>query len=211
MSESLPGNGISGCLRVIKLLTGEEIIGFTIELNQDKLSMQMPALLANYATKTPEGEYIEFIKLVNYTYNLKNNTMIIPRSSIIYAGEPTDDLVKMYEAYIILIQSDPKLANLPPATSVPGPEHGLELLNDLFTNEDFVNFVNDLIENFESENEIEDDIESFIEPDIEEEIEEQPKKKKRRKVKPETNKMPYKPENPPNDPESWSDNPMDYL
>jgi hypothetical protein len=103
---------------------------------------------------------------------------------------------------------------LPPTHEGMGPEHGLELLNELFNNEDFVTFVNDLIENFEGEaiEDIEEeDVESFIQPQPEEEPDTQPKKKKRRRIKPETNKLPYNPENPPEDPESWSDNPMDYL
>jgi hypothetical protein len=86
-------------------------------------------------------------------------------------------------------------------------------LNELFNNEDFVGFVNDLIESFEGENieeEIED-VESFIEPEEVEEARPQPKKKKRKRVKPETNKMPYNPDSPPENPESWSDDPKDYI
>lgn len=214
MSDSLPENDISGSLRVVKLLTGEELIGFVNEVTQDKISIRMPALLTNYATKTPEGDYVEFVKLVNYTYNLKNALMFVPRSATIYCGEPTDELQKMYEAYIILIQNDPKLAMLPPTADSNSPENALALMNELFNNEEFVNFVNDLIETFEGEIIEEDeeiDVESFIEPQPQEEPVDQPKKKKRRKVKPETNKLPYNPENPPEDPESWSDNPLDYL
>jgi hypothetical protein len=214
MSDSLPEDSLSGSLRVVKLITGEELIGFVTEVNQTHISIRVPALLANYATKTPEGEYVEFVKLVNYLYNLKNSLMFVPRTSIVYSGEPNDELTKMYEAYLILIQNDPKLAMLPPTHEGMGPEHGLELLNELFNNEDFVTFVNDLIENFEGEaiEDIEEeDVESFIQPQPEEEPDTQPKKKKRRKIKPETNKLPYNPENPPEDPQSWSDNPMDYL
>ena len=49
MSDSPPENDISGSLRVVKLLTGEELIGFVNEVTQDKISIRMPALLTNYA------------------------------------------------------------------------------------------------------------------------------------------------------------------
>jgi len=80
----------------------------------------------------------------------------------------------------------------------------------------FVNFVNDLIETYEDSELFEDDgEEEVVELDMEEAEQEQPKAqpkpKKRTRVKPETNKLPYNPEQPPENPESWSDNPSDYI
>ena len=220
MSDSLPENPISGTLRVVRLLTGEELVGLVSDVSQYEIKIQMPALMENYATKTPEGEFVEFVKLVNYIYNIKNAAILVPRTAIVYSGEPTDELKKMYEAYLVLIQDNPRSAIAPNNVYTQDGTPGLELLNELFNNEDFVGFVNDLIENFESsgvvlddddEEEAEEAPESFISPSAEEQAETPPKKKKRRKIKPETNKMPYNPENPPEDPQSWSDDPKDYI
>jgi hypothetical protein len=46
----------------------------------------MPALMENYATKTPEGDIMEFVKLVNYLYNIKGFEILVPRNSIVYMG-----------------------------------------------------------------------------------------------------------------------------
>lgn len=221
MSDSLPESPLSGTLRVVRLLTGEELIGLVKDVSQYEISIRMPALMENYATKTPEGEVIEFVKLINYLYNVKNFEILVPRTAIVYSGAPTEELNKMYETYLVMIQDNPKSAIAPNNVYQQDGQHGLQLLNDLFNNEEFVNFVNELIENFEASGEIifEDDedsedkeeAESVIEQAEEEKPEAPPKKKKARKVKPETNKLPYNPDNPPEDPESWSDNPSDYI
>lgn len=217
MSDSLPENPISGKLRVVRLMTGEELIGFVVDVSQYEISLRMPALMENYATKTPEGDVIEFVKLVNYLYNIKGFQILVPRSSIVYSGDPTDELYKMYETYLQMIQDNPRSAIAPNNTYPNGNQNGLELLNELFNNEDFVGFVNDLIENFEGveidlgDEDDDIDVESVIEASEEPEPQKAPKKKKRRKVKPETNKLPYNPENPPEDPQSWSDDPKDYI
>jgi hypothetical protein len=217
MSDSLPENPISGTLRVVRLLTGEELVGLVKDVSQYEISLRMPALMENYATKTPEGDIMEFVKLVNYLYNIKGFEILVPRNSIVYMGTPTDELTAMYEAYLVLIQDNPKSAIAPNNVYGSGNQPGLELLNELFNNEDFVGFINDLMENFEAsgvdlgDEEEEVEPESFISPEPEETPQNPPKRKKRRKAKPETNKMPYKPDSPPEDPESWSDNPSDYI
>ena len=71
MSDSLPESPLSGTLRVVRLLTGEELIGLVKDVSQYEISIRMPALMENYATKTPEGEVIEFVKLINYLYNVQ--------------------------------------------------------------------------------------------------------------------------------------------
>jgi hypothetical protein len=120
----------------------------------------------------------------------------------------------MYNTYLLAIQSDPKSIMTSSASdSENSNDPGLLLLNDLFTNDDFVNFVNDLIETYEDAESLndEEDVESVIEAIEEEMPKPQPKPKKRSRVKPETNKLPYNPEKPPENPESWSDNPSDYF
>lgn len=216
MSDSLPEKPVSGSIRIVRLMTGEELIGFVKDESVDFLKVRLPAALENYSTTSPNGDMIQFVKLVNYLHNVKGFEIYIPRTAVVYTGEPSEELHKMYETYLTVIQDNPDAALAPPTGN--NPNHGLQLLNDLFNNEDFVNFVNDLMDNFENvevelseDDENEFDAESSISLPEPEEPKPQPKRKKRRKVKPEASKMPYNPDNPPEDPESWSDNPLDYL
>jgi hypothetical protein len=217
MSESLPENLFSGTVRVVKLISGEEIIGFVLEAGQEKIAMKYPARLDSYMMKGKKGEYEEYIKLTNYLSNIKGFEISLSRDKILFLGHPMNELEKMYEIYVLAMQNDPKslVSSLPDNVDVAGTETGLQLLNDLFNNDEFVNFVNELIENFEGvdigDSDDESVAESIISDPEEEEPEPQPKKKKRKVVKPETNKLPYNPDSPPDKPESWPDNPMDYL
>lgn len=213
MSDSIPETDLSGSLKVVRLLTGEELIGTTTE-NDNFITIKFPARLESYITKDNMNNMIEYVKLTNYLSSLKNFEAKIFNTSIVYCGEPQEELVKMYNAYLLVIQSDPKSIMTSSASDLEGSgDPGLVLLNELFTNEDFVNFVNDLIETYEDSELIEDeeDVESVIEAIEEEMPKPQPKPKKRSRVKPETNKLPYNPEKPPENPESWSDNPSDYI
>jgi hypothetical protein len=213
MSDSLPETGLSGSLKVIRLLTGEELIGTAIE-NDNSIIIKFPARLESYITKDNMNNMIEYVKLTNYLSSIKNFEAKIFNTSIVYCGEPQEELVKMYNAYLLAIQSDPKSIMTSSASdSENSNDPGLLLLNDLFTNDDFVNFVNDLIETYEDSESLndEEDVESVIEAIEEEMPKPQPKPKKRSRVKPETNKLPYNPEKPPENPESWSDNPSDYF
>ena len=217
MSDSLPENSFSGVLRVVKLTSGEEIIGLISEPKPEKLLIKLPARLDNYMMKNSTDEYVEYIKLTNYLSNIKEHEIQIPMTAVVYMGAPNIDLEKMYEIYFMTMQTDPKSV----VTSGPdintNPEPGLQLLNDLFNNEDFVGFVNDLIDTFEGveiledENDEESVLEGSINDSVPEETNTPPKPKKRRRIKPEAKKLPYNPDSPPEDPESWSDNPQDYI
>jgi hypothetical protein len=219
MSDSLPENSFSGILRVVKLITGEELIGMVCEAMPDKVTIKLPAKMELYNSKDPDGNIVEYVKLTNYLSSIKGYEISISRTAILYIGQPALDLEKMYEIYFMAMQNDPStiISSMPEGHE--SVESGLKLLNDLFNNEDFVDFVNELIENFEGVEiltELEDDGEenesdSFIEPLPEDEPEPKPAKRKRNKAKPEGRKLPYKPDSPPEDPESWSDNPEDYI
>lgn len=227
MSDSLPENPLSGVLKVVKLASGEEIIGLVSEPHQDKILIKLPARLENYVTRDETGNIVEYVKLTNYLANIKNFEVVLNRNIIIYIGSPQIELEKMYEAYFITMQADPSSILTSSASDTMyesgNMDNGLELLNNLFNNEDFVNFVNDLIDSFEGVEIVEVDdeeeeisaeetpVESDMSDPVQEEPKARPKPKKRSKVKPETNKMPYNPEQPPEDPRSWSDNPQDYI
>ena len=221
MSDSLPENNFSGTLKVVKLLTGEQLVGIVSDSMPDRMVIKFPAKLENYMGKDSNGNPIEFVKLTNYAASTKNFEIILNRSSVVYISQPSDELEKMYEIYFMAVQTNPKSIENSLPEGIVDIDSGLQLLNNLFTNEDFVNFVNDLMDNYEGVEilaELGDDEEDdYNEPEtpsgqvLEEEPAQEPKKKKRRIMKPETFKMPYKPEKPANDPESWSDDPKDYI
>ena len=218
MSDTLPENSFSGSLRVIKLTSGEEVIALIKDDAHDKIIIQFPALLQNYYTKDENGDTVEFVKLTNYLGNIEGYEILLPKTTIIYMGKPALDLQKMYEIYFQTMQTNPKSIVTSGPDDGVSSEDGLKLLNELFNNDDFVNFINDLMDTYEGfeifEEELDETELSVESPEtsaVEEEAKPQPKPRKRRKVKPETNKLPYNPSNPPEDPESWSDNPSDYI
>ena len=219
MSDSLPENSFSGVLKVVKLTSGEELIGFVNEATSEKINIKLPARLDNYLSRDENGQMIEYVKLSNYLLNIKGFEVSLPKQVIVYIGEPAIELEKMYEVFFMAMQKDPKsiTGNIPDGTG--GPENGLQLLNDLFNNDEFVNFVNNLIDSFEGVEIVldeDEDGELFVQDDITEDLEpkEAPKpskKKKRSSMKPEKSSLPYKPESDPNKPESWPDDPSEYL
>jgi hypothetical protein len=218
MSDSLPENEFSGIIRVLKLTSGEEVIALVSEASPEKYSIKLPARLDTFYSRDENGELLEYVKLTNYLSNIKGFEINLPRDVVIYIGSPNIDLEKMYETYIIAMQQDPKVVITSGEIDQQSSENGLQLLNELFNNEDFVNFVNDLIENFEGAEIVIDDDEGEEEepekPVIEPTKEEAPKPskpKKRRTMNPEAKKLPYNPEANPNSAEGWSDNPNDYL
>jgi len=217
MSDSLPENSFSGIIRVLKLTSGEEVIGLVSEASPEKYSIKLPARLDTFYSRDQNGELLEYVKLTNYLSNIRGFEINIPRDVVIYIGSPTIELEKMFETYIIAMQQDPKVVITSGELDQQSSENGLQLLNELFNNEDFVNFVNDLIENFEGAEIILDDDEGEEEPEkpviepVKEEAPKPSKPKKRRTMNPEAKKLPYNPEANPNSAEGWSDNPNDYL
>ena len=218
MSDSLPENSFSGIIRVLKLTSGEEVIGLVSEASPEKYSIKLPARLDTFYSRDQNGELLEYVKLTNYLSNIKGFEINIPRDVVIYSGAPNLDLEKMYETYIVAMQQDPKVVITSGEIDQQSSENGLQLLNELFNNEDFVNFVNDLIENFEGAEIVLDDDEGeeeepekpVIEP-VKEEAPKPSKPKKRRTMNPEAKKLPYNPDANPNSAEGWSDNPNDYI
>ena len=70
MSDSLPENSISGVLRVLKLISGEEIISLVNE-TPNKIILKLPALLSSYYGKDQDNNSIEYVKLTNYITNIE--------------------------------------------------------------------------------------------------------------------------------------------
>jgi hypothetical protein len=195
----------SEVIHVIKLVTGEEIVGILVNDINFSYELSFPARIDVQYGKGPEG-MTEFVKLSNYAASVSGYKVSIPHSATVFIGKPNDELRLMYLTYCEYMRQNPKMIISSAGEDAASQEemHGLELLNELFNNADFVEFVNELIENYEGAEVIE------IE-DEEEEEEEAPKPKKKKKLKNEGFKLPYNPEANPNTAEGWSDNPNDYL
>jgi hypothetical protein len=229
MSDLVPASHFDGIVRIVKLINGDELIGIVQDAAIDRIKIILPAKLETAFSKEENGELVEYVKLTNYAVNVMNYEVVINRSSIMYMGMPIPELNKMYDAFFIAMKTDPtSIVTNGHGEIVVGPEAGLQMLNELFNNEDFVNFVNDLIDNFEADgvmNEILDEIEEEEAGAEAEESEpesplslpepkEDPKpsrKKKRRRINPSSSEIPFKPDSDPNSAEGWSDNPMDYF
>lgn len=227
MSDLVPATPFDGVVKVVKLINGDELLGIVRVVDSTKTLFVLPAKLETAYSKDNENNVIEYIKLTNYAANIKNYEIIMPNSAILYVADPTTDLEKMYETFFHTMKTNPSSILNGSATDINvGPEAGLQMLNELFNNEDFVDFVNNLIDSFEGESlfEMVEDAEEEEEssnnlflpesPTIdssEEEAPKPPKRKKRKGIKPEPKNMPFNPEANPNSAEAWSDDPKDYL
>jgi hypothetical protein len=224
MTDEVQETPFGGIVRVVKLINGDELIGLVRDAQLDKIVILFPAKIETALSREESGDLIEYFKLTNYAANLQFSEISINRTSILYTGSPSEDLLKMYDVFFQTMQTDPKsiMQNISDDIVV-GPEAGLIMLNELFNNEDFVNFVNDMIDTYEGAEimvDVDDDGEEIEEsekqePSVEdlliEEAPKPPKPIKRRTMNPETKKLPYKPDGDPNKAESWSDDPSEYF
>lgn len=224
MADEVQETPFGGIVRVVKLINGDELIGLVRDAQLDKIIILFPAKIETALSRDETGDLIEYFKLTNYAGNLQFSEISINRTSILYTGSPTEELSKMYDIFFQTMQTDPK-SIIPNSNEdlVMGPEAGLMMLNELFNNEDFVNFVNDMIDTYEGAEimiDVDDDGEEIEEsekqePSVEdlliEEAPKPPKPIKRRTMNPETKKLPYKPDGDPNKAESWSDDPSEYF
>jgi len=200
-------NDSSESIRVVKLTTGEEIVGILMNDSETEYELSFPARIDVSYGKGPAGS-TEFIKLSNYAAFTQTFVVKIPLTSVIFISKPNDELRVMYMTYCEYLRQNPKMiiSSAGEDAATDSQFTGLEMLNELFNNSDFVEFVNELIENYEGTELIEMEEEEVVEEKVEE-----PKAKKKKKVKPEGSKLPYNPEANPNTAEGWSDNPQDYI
>ena len=222
MSDLVPEHHFDGIVRVVKLINGDELLGIVRDATSDKVVMILPAKIESAFTKDETGGLVEYVKLINYAANVVNHEISINRNSIMYIAAPIPELNGMYDTFFITMKTDPTaIINNSNNEILMGPEAGLQMLNDLFTNEDFINFVNDMIDSFEAAEILidDEDIEEIEESEPElpvmdtpqEEAPSPPKPKKRRIMNPEGKKLPFNPEGDPKSAESWSDDPKDYI
>ena len=84
MSDSLPENSFSGVLRVVKLTTGEELVGLVSEPTPEKINIKLPAKMENYTARSKEGDIVEYVKLTNYLANLKNYEAVVNKTCVVF-------------------------------------------------------------------------------------------------------------------------------
>ena len=222
MSDEAQETPFDGTVRVVKLMNGEELLGIVQDVCTNHISMILPAKVETAYSKDENGLIIEYVKLTNYAASVKNSEIVLNKNAIMFIGDPIPDMLVMYQTFSEAMKTDPESVRTSTAgEGVSNPQAGLMMLNELFNNEDFVNFVNDMIDSFEgSEVILDEELEEIEEseqqePTVEdllvEESPKPPKPVKRRTMNPETKKLPFNPESSPNSAESWSDNPEDYI
>ena len=222
MSDEAQETPCDGTVRVVKLMNGEELLGIVQDVCTNHISMILPAKVETAYSKDENGLIIEYVKLTNYAASVKNSEIVLNKNAIMFIGDPIPDMLVMYETFSEAMKTDPESVRTSTSgEGVSSPHAGLMMLNELFNNEDFVNFVNDMIDTFEgSEVILDEELEEIEEseqqePSVEdllvEEAPKPPKPVKRRTMNPETKKLPFNPESSPNSAESWSDNPEDYI
>ena len=224
MSDEAQETPCDGIVRVVKLMNGEELLGIVQDVCTNHISMILPAKVETAYSKDENGILIEYVKLTNYAASVKNSEIVLNKNAIMFIGDPISDMLVMYQTFSEAMKTDPESVRTSTSDEgVSSPQAGLMMLNELFNNEDFVNFVNDMIDTYEGAEimiDVDDDGEEIEESDKQEPsvedllIEEAPKPPKpikRRTMNPETKKLPYKPDGDPNKAESWSDDPSEYF
>lgn len=222
MSDEAQETPCDGIVRVVKLMNGEELLGIVQDVCTNHISMILPAKVETAYSKDENGLIIEYVKLTNYAASVKNSEIVLNKNAIMFIGDPISDMLVMYETFSEAMKTDPESVRTSTSgEGVSSPQAGIMMLNELFNNEDFVNFVNDMIDTFEgSEVILDEELEEIEEseqqePTVEdllvEEAPKPPKPVKRRTMNPETKKLPFNPDSSPNSAESWSDNPEDYI
>ena len=193
-------------IRVVKLSTGEEIISFVSE-SENEIILVNPAKIITYTTATSEGAVLECIRLTSYLGNIEAKSITLLKQYVLYIATPSEEIFKMYQSYINFMQGiEDKMIT----GTIEDQADSNEVAWNLFSDPEFVNFLQDMFEDHLAENEEMDEEEvEELEKEWEKEVEK--KKSKKKKFKKEELKLPYKPEEEASDPRSWSDNPEDYL
>lgn len=201
----------SSSIRVVKFSSGEEVVSVVID-NDTEVVLSNPAKIVIYTTTNEEGHVIECLRLTSYLANIKEKAITVLKDYIMYMSEPSDDIQKMYDAYLSFMEG--QIGGIMTA-ELEEDGDALDVAWTLFSDTHFVNFLQELYEDshidFEEIDEEDLNEEEEINKLWEKETEAEKKPKKKRKFKKEELKMPYTPDGDIKDPKSWSDNPEDYL
>lgn len=201
----------SSSIRVVKFSSGEEVVSVVID-NDTEVVLSNPAKIVIYTTTNEEGHVIECLRLTSYLANIKEKAITVLKDYIMYMSEPSEDILKMYDAYLSFMEG--QTGGIMTA-ELEEDGDALDVAWTLFSDTHFVNFLQELYEDshidFEEIDEEDLNEEEEINKLWEKETEAEKKPKKKRKFKKEELKMPYTPDGDIKDPKSWSDNPEDYL
>lgn len=191
-------------IRVVKLSTGEEVISFVQE-SEGEILLVNPAKIITYTTATSEGTVMECIRLTSYLGNIDAKSIAILKQYVLYIATPSEEINKMYESYMNFMNGiENKMI-----TGVVEDNSPEETAWSLFSDPEFVNFLEEIYEEHLGDMEEVEEADDELDAEWEKEVE-APKKKKK-KYKKEELKLPYNPEMEASDPQSWSDNPEDYI
>lgn len=197
----------SSSIKVVKFSSGEEVISLVME-SENEIVLLNPAKVLIYTSSNEEGHVVECLRLTSYLANIKEKSITILKQYVMYIADPSEDLQKMYDAYLKFMDGIAEGITTAELDSRPDP---IDMAWELFSDENFVEFIQDMYEDHVTDFEInEEEIDEEIDTLWKQEVE--PKKKeKKKKYKKEELKLPYNPEGDIRDPKSWSDNPEDYL
>ena len=206
MDETIPQ--ASSSIKVVKFSSGEEVISMIIE-KENEVFLSNPAKLVVYTSSNEHGHVIECLRLTSYLANIEDKSITVLKSYIMYIAEPSEDIKKMYMTYLSFMEGQ---TDASPTAELTPEGDAMDVAWELFSDADFVEFLQDLYEDHSIE---------MIEEEVDEELEEKwkevvepeasPKPKKKKKYKKEELKLPYTPDGDIRDPKSWSDNPEDYI
>jgi hypothetical protein len=201
----------SSSIRVVKFSSGEEVVSVVID-NDTEVVLSNPAKIVIYTTTNEEGHVIECLRLTSYLANIKEKVITVLKDYIMYMSEPSEDILKMYDAYLSFMEG--QTGGIVTA-ELEEDGDALDIAWTLFSDTHFVNFLQELYEDSHIDFEEIEEEDLIEEEEInklwEKETEAEKKPKKKRKFKKEELKMPYTPDGDIKDPKSWSDNPEDYL
>jgi hypothetical protein len=200
-------NPASSSVKIVKFTSGEEVIATVIK-SESEITLLNPAKIITYSSSTPEGHVIECIRLVSYLANTDLQSINILLKHVIYLANPADEINKMYESYISFMSG---LTDETIAAAIEPSGDGMDAAWNLFSDPQFVDFMQEIYDDHMNEiDHMEQEIEEDFD-DLDKEWEKTVNKNKKKKYKKEEFKLPYNPDAKTSDPESWSDNPEDYL
>ena len=101
MEENTPQ--ASSSIKVVKFSSGEEVVAVVEEFDTE-IIISNPAKIVIYSSTNEQKQIVECLRLTSYLANIKEKSMSILKNYIIYIAEPSDDMLKMYNAYLSFME-----------------------------------------------------------------------------------------------------------
>jgi len=84
-----------GCIRIIRLKTGEDIISEILKVDEDKILLDSPLFISSNINKTTGKPFLIMLPWLPIMV-IKHDMVEISCSDILTYMEPTDDIVELY-------------------------------------------------------------------------------------------------------------------